>query len=295
MTAIRVAACAKINLNLKILGRRSDGFHELESVLQTISLHDTLQIEPGGDRLDLSVTATDDRIPGNETNLVWRAAAALGAGGPDRGLRIHLQKGVPSGAGLGGGSSDSAATLLTVRRIWAGQDDDGLHRQAERLGTDVPFFLVGGTALVTGRGTVVHPLADQTGYELLVVCPGMPLPTAGVYAQLQEPLTPAGKIDSMTRFVMASDFGVEAGVRAGNDLEPHAVRLCPAIGEIKERLLRSGATAAAMTGSGSAVFGVFRVAGSRDGAADEMIRCGWAAYRCAPVGRREYRRRLGLA
>jgi 4-diphosphocytidyl-2-C-methyl-D-erythritol kinase len=295
MTALTVPAHAKINLSLKILGRRPDGFHELESVLQTVTLHDSLHFEPRPTGVALRVDPPG--IPSDETNLVWKAAAALRQGRGDRlpGVQVRLTKRIPSGAGLGGGSSDAAAALLGLNRLWGlGMGRDELAGPAAGLGSDVPFFLQGGTARVTGRGSEVEPLADLGGYLLLIVDPGQPLPTASVYAQLQDSLTPAPKIGSMTRFGRTPTGDVEAWVRVGNDLEPHARSLCPAIGEIKDRLLHAGATAAAMTGSGSAVFGVFREAAAVERAARQMERQGWTALRAAPVDRRTFLRGLGV-
>ncbi|HXH28135.1 MAG TPA: 4-(cytidine 5'-diphospho)-2-C-methyl-D-erythritol kinase, partial [Candidatus Polarisedimenticolia bacterium] len=207
-----------------------------------------------------------------------------------------LQKRIPAGAGLGGGSSDAAAALIGLNRLWGlGMSRDQLAGAAAGLGSDLPFFLQGGTAVVTGRGTEVHPLPDRVDYLMLIVDPGQPLSTAQVYAQLQDALTPPAKIGSMSRFGRTPTGDVEAWVRVGNDLEPHARSLCPAIGEIKDRLLRAGATAAAMTGSGSAVFGVFRQAAAVGRAARDMERRGWSALPATPLGRRDYLRRLGVS
>ncbi|HEU4402984.1 MAG TPA: 4-(cytidine 5'-diphospho)-2-C-methyl-D-erythritol kinase [Candidatus Polarisedimenticolia bacterium] len=294
MTRITLQAFAKINLNLKVIGRRPDGFHELETIVQTITLHDRIDLEGAQDGIELEVD--DATIPADATNLACRAAAALprASSGP-QGVRIRLVKGIPSGAGLGGGSSDAAATLVGVSRLRRLPiDPEILLPLACSLGSDVPFFLTGGTALLTGRGTEVRPLPDRTGYSLLLVFPGAGISTPAVYAQLHAPLTPEDKIGSMTRFRPTLMGEVEACVGTGNDLEPYARVLCPAIGEIKERLLRSGATAAAMTGSGSAVFGLFRDPVARERAADEMEAAGWSTARCAPLGRQEYRTRLGL-
>jgi 4-diphosphocytidyl-2-C-methyl-D-erythritol kinase len=295
MTGLAVRAHAKINLYLKVLGRRPDGYHAIESVLQTITLHDTLTLAPeqGGVHLEVDPPV----VPPGPDNLILKAAAALGpAAGASRGARIRLEKRIPAGSGLGGGSSDAAAGLVGLGRLWGlGMAPGDLGPIAAALGSDVPFFLTGGTALVTGRGTEIHPLPDRGGYEILLVLPGTPVPTREVYAQVQEPLTPPPKTVSMTRFGPALRGEIEAWVRVGNDLEPYAHRFCPAIGEIKARLQSAGATASAMTGSGSAVFGVFLDGARCRRAADEMEGLGWAALRCAPLGRREHRRHLGCS
>ena len=295
MTRLELRAHAKINLYLRVVGKRQDAFHEIESVLQSVSLHDTLTLESGGDGLELRVDPPG--VPADPTNLVWRAAAALRApAGPARTVRIGLEKRIPAGGGLGGGSSDAAATLVGLNRLWGlGMSDSDLQPLAASLGSDVPFFLTGGAALVTGRGTEVRPLPDRLDYLLLLVLPGTPIPTGEIYAQVQEPLTPPPKTARMARFGPALTGEIEAWVRVGNDLEPYAHKLCPAIGEIKARLQRAGASAAAMSGSGSAVFGVFRDAAQRERAAGEMERLGWATVRCAPLGRREHLRDLGCS
>ena len=287
MTRLRVKAHAKINLNLRILGRAPDGYHCLESVVQEISLHDILEIETRANGLDLEVD--DPAIPADERNLVWRAARRMADLAPvSTGLKIRLRKNIPAGAGLGGGSSDAAATLGALNELWRVHlPAVDLAAAAAALGSDVPYFLVGGAALLSGRGTEVHPLPEPLDYLLLLIFPGMPLSTREVYAQVQAPLTPTGKMASMSRFVSATDGGVEAWVRQGNDLAPVARRLCPAIEAIEAGLARAGATAAGVTGSGSAVFGVFRDREARDRAADALAEPGWAVWRCSPIGRAE--------
>ncbi len=299
MKRLTVKAHGKINLNLKVLGKRPDGFHDLLSVVQTVTLHDRVTLEAAETGIDLSVD--DPAVPADATNLAWRAAAGLPCPPPGPpGLRIRLEKGIPAGAGLGGGSSDAAATLLGLCRLRGVEPRPAtLGTIAAALGSDVPFFLQGGTALTAGRGSEVRPLPDLLGYALLIVFPGVAVPTAEVYARLRRPLTPAAETSTIACFKPAFEGApggdVEAWVSVGNDLEPCARELCPAIGEIKERLIRAEATAAAMTGSGSAVFGVYRDPDRLERAARNLKRPGWAVFRCAPLGRRDYRRGLGLA
>ncbi|HYS77442.1 MAG TPA: 4-(cytidine 5'-diphospho)-2-C-methyl-D-erythritol kinase [Candidatus Dormibacteraeota bacterium] len=298
LTRIVVDAHAKINLFLKVQGKRADGYHLIESVVQTITLHDTLTLEAQPRGIDLEVD--DPNLSPGRENLVWRAAASLPR--PDRGPRgalIRLAKRIPVGAGLGGGSSDAAATLVGLRRLWRlDLSDRDLLSIAAAIGSDVPFFLTGGTARLTGTGTEVEALPDLTGYDVLVVFPGVGIPTAEVYALAGRTLTSALKISSMARFhpTLAGnlDEEVEAWVRVGNDLEPYARSLCPAIGKIRNRLLAAGAAAAAMTGSGSAVFGVFRSPVAIQRALTEASAAGLAVVRCSPLSREEHRRRLGF-
>ncbi len=295
MTRAIVRAHAKINLNLRVLGRRPDGFHDLETLVQSISLHDTLEFSPRAEGISLEVDDPD--LPAGPDNLAWRAAARLIRAIPGaRGVGIRLVKRIPVGAGLGGGSSDAAATLVTLNRLWApGLSPPDLAGIASELGSDVPFFLAGGTALLTGRGTEVTALPDLLGYRLLVVFPGVPLATREVYAQVQAPLTPTGKIGSMTRFQQFPDGRVESYVGVGNDLGPPARRLCPVIGDIEARLRRSGATAAGVSGSGAAVFGLFRDRARQEDAARDMRDSGWDVRACEPIGRMEYLRSLASA
>lgn len=281
---------------MKLVGRRPDGYHDFESIFQTVTLHDRVTLEASGSGITLEVDAPD--VPADERNLAWRAASALP--GTRAGVHIKLEKGIPAGAGLGGGSSDAAATLIGASRLWGlALSREDLAAIAAGLGSDVPYFLTGGTALVTGRGEQVRPLPDLLGYDLLVVYPGSALSTAEVYAQARSALTSAPGISRIGRFgpTLTGDplGGVEEWVRVGNDLERGARNLCPAIGEIKDRLLREGAVAAAMTGSGSAVFGVFVDSTPAGRAARDMEARGHIALRCAPLGRQEYQRNLGVA
>ena len=300
MTRITLKAHAKINFNLKITGRRPDGYHLIESVVQAIDLHDTLTLEPSAAE-GILLEVDDPRLPGGPENLVWKAAHAIQSrsAGPACGVLIRLEKRIPSGAGLGGGSSDAAAALVGLRRLWnLDLSNQDLASLAASIGSDVPFFLTGGTALITGTGTEVHPLPDRSGFEILIVFPGVPISTREVYGRVVVPLTSALKISSMARFRPTPRDNltkeVETWVRAGNDLEPYACALCPAIGMIKDRLQAAGASAAAMTGSGSAVFGVFRSPAATERALADLSPAGFAALRCAPISRQEYRRRVDI-
>ena len=293
MTGLTLRAFAKINLNLQVLGRRRDGYHELRTVVQSITLHDVLELRIGGEGLRLETDDPD--LPTGPDNLVRQAverlAPPLTAG---HGLFVRLIKRIPSGAGLGGGSSDAAAALVGVDHLYGlGLAASGMLAHAAALGSDVPYFLVGGTALLTGRGTEVHPLPDAFPSELVVVYPGQPLATRSVYAQLQEPLTLVPEPVSISRFGRIP-AAVESWVSSGNDLEPHATRLRPDIGRIRAALAEAGASAAAMSGSGSAVFGVFADAERARTAAEFMEQAGYRAYPCRTQSREAFlRERMG--
>jgi 4-diphosphocytidyl-2-C-methyl-D-erythritol kinase len=272
---LKVRAHAKVNLCLRLLGKRRDGYHELQTVVQSVELHDTLILERGGRGFRLEIEGDDALTPGPD-NLVVRAAECLLD--RDTGIRARLVKRIPVGAGLGGGSSDAAAALVGIDRLLGlGSGEPRLLDAAAALGSDVPFFLTGGTALLRGRGTEVEALPEAAGVPLVIVSPGVPLSTAAVYAQVQEPLTLAPKIDSMPGFGRIP-VDLVSWVRAGNDLEPHATRLCAAIQATKGVLLASGATAAAMSGSGSAVFGIFDDPDAAVRAAREAVLRGYRAW-----------------
>jgi 4-diphosphocytidyl-2-C-methyl-D-erythritol kinase len=233
---------AKINWSLRITGKRPDGFHDLETVFQTISLHDELTFTRAE---AFSLTCDDPSIPLDDTNLVLRAARAVGA--PPH--AIHLRKRIPAGGGLGGGSSNAATTL----RAFGGER---LPELALALGSDVPFFLVGGTAYATGRGEVLTPLPPRSGVPLLLVLPEERVLTKDAFARIARYSPPLG-IDAYTR-------GYDAFT---NDFEEPVFAMLPRLRELKERLRATGAAFAAMTGSGSTLFAAYEDAAGRDAAA----------------------------
>jgi 4-diphosphocytidyl-2-C-methyl-D-erythritol kinase len=255
-----VPALAKINLNLKVLGARPDGYHDLRTVFQTISLTDTLDIEfTPARRTGISV-ACNVEIPGG--NIVERAACivldAMRVAGK---VDLRLTKRIPMGAGLGGGSSDAAAVLLALP-VLAGRPLPlpVLTKLAASLGSDVPFFLLGGTAVGLDRGTELYPLPERPAAYGLVVAPGIHVSTAEAYRDLDasrrltsEPLQ--NIISSFQSFVW-EDERVSAE-RAENDFEAVVFRKHPRLKSLKEQFERLGANPAMLSGSGSALFGVF--------------------------------------
>lgn len=231
----------KINWALRVTGKRPDGFHDLETVFQTISLHDELTFTPA-DRL--SLTCDDPTIPADETNLVLRAARAVGA----EHVAIHLTKRIPAGGGLGGGSSNAAATL---RELGSG----ALEEIALSLGSDVPFFLVGGTAYATGRGEVLTPLPPMRGIALLLLLPEERVLTKEAFARITR-YSPALGIDAYRGFANFT-----------NDFEEPVFAMIPRLASLKTRLYDAGAAWAGMSGSGSTIVGAFADAAARDRAA----------------------------
>lgn len=252
---MRTLAHAKLNLFLRVVGRRPDGFHELETVFQSIDLADVLTVEPAD---DLRLSGGSAEAPPGPENLVLRAAAALReAAGGRRGAAIHLEKRVPVGAGLGGGSSDAAAALLALNRLW-GLDfpPERLAALAAALGSDVPFALRGGSAVGRGRGELLEALPTPSLWFVLVR-PPFPVPTARAYG-LYRPAPPESP--SLGAFLAALASGDPARLAPvlRNDLEPGVFGAWPELAALRERLLAAGAVGARMTGSGSVLFGLAR-------------------------------------
>jgi 4-diphosphocytidyl-2-C-methyl-D-erythritol kinase len=253
-----VRAYAKINWSLRVTGKRADGFHDLETLFQTISLHDTLTFRES-DRL--SLTCDDPTIPVDETNLVLRAARALGA--PP--VAIELRKAIPAGGGLGGGSSDAAAALIALSKHFG--IDRPLADLALSLGSDVPFSLEGGTAYATGRGEVLTPMAHAAGVPLLLLIPEERVSTASAFAALRRFSPSLG----MQRYRSMIENGLLLHANElVNDFEEPIFASLPRLGTLKARLIDAGAKWAAMSGSGSTIVGAFETASERDAAIEHF-------------------------
>jgi 4-diphosphocytidyl-2-C-methyl-D-erythritol kinase len=237
-----VEARAKLNLFLEVIGRRPDGYHEIDSVFSEIDLSDTLRIERSD---SLSLTVEGLGAPAGAENLAWRAAAALGAK-----ARIHLTKRIPMGAGLGGGSSDAAAVL---RALGGGLPPGKLLEIARSLGADVPFFLTGGTARCRGVGDLVEPLEGGAGRRFLLLVPELHISTADVYRVAGPLLT--GRRRSATVFARRY-LGKAGGGGAAffNRLQGAAESLEPRLREVREKAERMFGMTFTMTGSGAAYF-----------------------------------------
>jgi 4-diphosphocytidyl-2-C-methyl-D-erythritol kinase len=251
----RIRALAKINLDLRVLGKRDDGFHELRTIFQTISLADTLDIE--FTRARRTTIELDDPLH-IENNLVTRAARlAMDAMRITGRVSMRLTKRIPMGAGLGGGSSDAAAVLLALpalarRRI----DLPKLCDIASDLGSDVPFFLLGGTAVGLGRGTELYPLPDLPPRAGVVIAPGIHVDTAEAYRALSPRLTTVSQKNKIVSF-QSLTWGATSLSAARNDFEAVVFERHPELEAVKKRLERAGASPALMSGSGSAVYGLF--------------------------------------
>lgn len=258
---LEVRSFAKINWALRITRRREDGFHDLETLFQEISLHDVLRFTPAE---RLSMTCSDPSIPVDESNLVMRAARSLGV---DR-VAVHLEKRIPAGGGLGGGSSNAAATLSTLDAMFKlATPRDRLREMALSLGSDVPFFLVGGTAYATGRGEVLTPMPAVRHVPLVVVLPPERVMTKEAFSAISEYSVPKGC--DRFRSSIENDLLADRELLT-NDFEPGVFARLPTLALWKQRLLDSGAGWAGMSGSGSTIVGAFANLGERDAALAEF-------------------------
>ncbi len=282
---------AKINWSLRVLGRRADGYHDVSTVLQTVSLRDELQFVPRDDaRVKLS--CDDPQIPTDESNLIIRAASAL----RDRfhisaGVTIHLEKRIPVQAGLGGASSNAAVALLGLTKLWnLDLDLVEMIDLAARLGADVPFFFVGGRALATGIGTNLKVLQDYPRTHLLIVKPNAMVSTADAYKAMRAPALTSPIDDSiLTSSCAAAGFADNEQGELRNDFERVIFEIEPEIERARAALLNSGANAALLAGSGSSVFGIFDNAEAQARAFREFpAEAGWRIFPCVTVSRHEY-------
>ena len=256
MDFLTANAPAKINWYLNIVRKREDGYHELESIMQTIALSDTLEFRKRTDRSILLTVSSDGgsirTVPADASNLVCKAAEALGV----YGVEIHLTKRIPAQAGLGGGSSDAACALMSLNRLFQlGLTRQQLAEKAVTLGADVPFFLYGGACIARGIGEVLEPIAPVTRFDIRIRKPETNLSTPEIFRLWDR--QPPEEHPTLAQFLAEfSDNGHPERVLY-NGLESVSVALCPQIAEAKAALLAEGAAAAMMTGSGSAVFGLF--------------------------------------
>ncbi len=274
---IALRASAKVNLALEVLGKRPDGFHEIATVMVAVDLCDRLTLEAAS---TTSFHADDPGLPTDEQNLVVRAAKLLSeAAGVEAGVRIELVKRIPVAAGLGGGSSDGAAALWGLNRLWGIRwSRTRLMDLAVRLGMDVPFFLGPGPALATGRGECLEPLGKMGEYALVLVNPGVPLATREVYERVPagwqaEPTGTQRVMDALRERNTARVAGALT-----NNLERVVEPLLPALARMKAALLAAGALGAVMSGSGPTVFGVARSLDHARQIRRRVNRAGWACW-----------------
>ena len=286
---------AKINLMLRVLGKRPDGFHELFTVFQSVSLHDDITFRDGE---GISLTCPNKSIPIDEKNLIVKAANLLQRhSGVDRGASMHLTKRIPSPGGLGGGSSNAAVALIGLSRLWEIDESfDELKGMAAEIGSDVPFFLHGGTAIGTGRGEEIEPIADIDPGHLLIVTPNVRVSTPEAFKRLgAQNLTS----EDLNRILIVCRLEAEKlDPRQSdlvNDIEAAVFAAHPEIKRVKRTLLDLGAANAMMSGSGASVFAVFEKEETRQTALKALDdEVNWRKFAVAAVSRDEYREKLGI-
>ena len=246
---------AKLNIRLKVTGRRSDGYHELVSIMVPVDLCDLLEIAIEDSR-KIKLICDGLNVPDDENNLVYRATDSfLSRAGIKKGVSVKLTKKIPVAAGLGGGSSDAAATLLSLNQIWPGRlPFSELHDMAAEIGADVPFFLYCRPAIVRGIGETLEFLEKWPEFWYVIVTPPIQVSTAWVYANLKLELT-SDEYNNTLSFLKNDLFTVSRLLE--NDLEKVTSSRFPIIKKIKKDLLKCGAKGVLMTGSGPSVFGIF--------------------------------------
>lgn len=275
MTLDKQSPC-KVNLLLNILGRRADGFHELETVMQPIPVYDRLSFERAGQGIRLS--CSDPALPTDARNLVYRAAEwFLQAAKINDGVRLHLEKKIPLAAGLGGGSGNAAVTLQGLNELFGHPlEPEALRSLAARCGSDVPFFLQSGPALATGRGEQIQPLVSflaLRGTAFVLIHPGFGIATAWAYQQLAR--FPAalngrrGRAENLISLLQTSSLEA-AGAEFYNSLEAPALEKYPILALYQEFLRAHGAAATLMSGSGSTTFAVVRGLGAAEELAEKF-------------------------
>ena len=257
METLKLNAYAKINLGLDVIGRLPNGYHEVKMIMQSVGICDELTFEkqPSG----ITVTTDSGELPTDENNLIYRAAKLLlDTCAVKEGVRIHLTKRIPIAAGMAGGSTDAAATLKAVNQLFRfGKTKEELMELGVKIGADVPYCILGGTALAEGIGERLTPLPPMPNCHLLVAKPDINVSTKYVYTTLDAaPILFHPDIDGMTAAIFAGDLtGITA--RLGNVLETVTVPAHPIISKIKEKFLELGSDGVLMSGSGPTVFGIF--------------------------------------
>ncbi len=271
---------AKVNFGLQILYKRPDGFHELETILQMVALYDEMEFFAGDGEIKL--ICNKQGVPEDESNLVFKAAKVLRDKFPEKtssGVKIQLKKNIPAGAGLGGGSGNAALALLGLNKFWnLGLSNDELIPFAASLGSDIPFFLVSPTALGTGRGDKIAKIMSPRKISVVIVFPGFSISTPWVYQNLKLELTKKeNNISILQKFLSQSDIS-QLGNSLQNHLEPIVFKKYPVVREIKDKLLEIGACGALMSGSGSAVFGIFEDSFKAKEAYEMLPKASWSLY-----------------
>ena len=277
MDTISLKALAKINLGLDVVRRREDGYHEVRMVMQTIHLYDRLEMEKTATQgIELSTNLS--YLPVNENNLVYRAGKLLmDEFGITEGIKVYLNKRIPVAAGMAGGSTDAAAMLYGMNELFElGLSREQLMERGVRIGADVPYCLMRGTALAEGIGEILTPLAPMVKCPVLIAKPAISVSTSFVYQNLKlDADTKHPDIDRLIRDIRKQDLGAIAG-DMGNVLESVTIPNYPVIAQIKEHMMDSGAINAMMSGSGPTVFGLFEEEETAQAAYQKMKESGLA-------------------
>jgi 4-diphosphocytidyl-2-C-methyl-D-erythritol kinase len=273
MKTITLRSPAKINLCLSVLGKRPDGYHEVEMLMQMVGLYDEVTVTRGGTGIRVSCNIAS--VPSGEENTAWKAAnEMLKAAGSGTGLSIEIRKNIPIAAGLAGGSGNAAAVLVAANRLLeTGFGTVQLAAIATKIGMDVPFFLFGPTALARGRGEIVTTMPPAPLCWVLLVNPGFATSTAWVYKNLKLRLTKKVDCNKIARLTVRN---IADGLH--NDLEAVTAAAHPEIGRIEEELLAQKALGVRMSGSGPTVFGIFETESACRDAAANLSQEGWRLF-----------------
>jgi len=282
-SCVTVSAYAKVNLGLSVGPLRADGYHDIETVFQSVGLSDTLHIEENGGETDV-LAVSGLSVPTGPENLAMAALERLRSCCAVPALRVTLEKRIPVAAGLGGGSSDAAAVLAGARELFDLEvDDDQLARVALEVGSDVPFFLVGGTARGRGRGELLEPLPSLRGVFFLIAAIDEPVRAAEAYARVRIGLTDDAVFIRLICSAIRERDHQALATALRNDLEPGVVSLCPRVSAMRAELLQAGAEGAIMSGSGPAVLGIFDREDRANAAASSLRQRGHTVYVAEPI------------
>jgi len=286
--SIRLCSFAKINLALEILGQRSDGYHELRTIFQTVDLRDIIYIEEAEKGIEIRGNHPDMPLDGR--NLAFQAAQKLlSLTGIKKGLCIRIEKNIPIAAGLGGGSSNAAAVLLGINKLWQlGADDKTLLMLASSLGSDVPYFLLGGTVLGLGRGDELFALKEVVAEHIIIACPLKKMSSADAYKKWNLKLTKNKNDNIIIRHF--SFFKGNLSNILKNDFENVIIEEIPLIDEIKTQMKKLGSRYCLMSGSGPAVFGIFPDSNSASKAFQQMQKGDFSLFRSKTISCEEYKR-----
>lgn len=291
--SVQARAFAKINVGLRILSKRPDGFHEIRTIYQTVGLADRLQVTLNSGGHGIRLECGHPELASARENLVYRAAELWRRTREYKGgIHLRLEKKIPMGAGLGGGSSDAAATLLALEHLTGGRMHLAVRLElGAKLGSDVPLFLLGGRVLGCGRGEEVYPLTDLPARHCLIAFPCFSVSTAEAYRALGLRLTAQTEDRKMNSLGKRSPFPLEVWGPAENDFEWFVFARWPELAKVKRQLIRAGAETASLTGSGSALYAVYESAQQLNRAAS-LMPAGWKVFKVRTLSRPAYLRRL---